>query len=398
MSIVTMLDTIAASRRVTARLAVTLAKEFSPDANLFDALGYAETHLSRFIAWLLTPGERHGQGTSYLNLFLRQFALSGDQWPLDALAKVSVRTEVATLKQDGFIDVLIEHPTCGMVAIESKPFAAFQDRQIKRYLTDVRQRAPGRGQVIALIGWQGDATGHLAKHLGEDEKNAPGCDCAAYGFDALARWADDCRTASHSLRMHDLLSQFGQHIRRRYGYGGQDMNSTTIVEHALSSLDRLEAALAIVAAGEAIKREVVNQATTRLLATLAAYDPRDDGFASGKPAGHLSFDVGLGRTRLFLWFDQGNYRMLSFGLRDASRVGDDRQVRHNAASQMLQAQFGRSQYQRHGWSYWRKLDAQGPFPGLDVDDPIAVGLFLASDDVVDGFRELLDLITNVGQG
>ena len=385
-------DAVIDARRSVARSERREARDHSPKANIFDLLGTDELSLSLTFAWLLDPRGTHGQGDAFLRSFVQRFLPSGFA---DGLAsdRVLVRTEVVTLDGRGSIDMLVEWPGQAAVAIENKPRAAFQERQLPRYVEDVARRAPARHRLVALMGWEGDAAEYCDAHFAATGDGALRDRCEAADFRAVLDWIADARAHARSTRMTDILAQFEEHLERFYVHGGEQMTDDLIVEYALTSPERLQAAAALLASAGRIKRRVAADARDRALRELARYRPDEQGFADGVKSGWMSFDVGADRTRLYLWFDKGDFRDLSFGLRDASRENDEREVRRTDLSLVLENRFGSSQYGRNGWSYWR-LPRGGPTP-FSCSDPEDTAEFLpwlASPAFVDDAAKLIDLL------
>lgn len=385
-----LIDVLIDAQRAADRAEQRAARDLSPNANLFDLLAPWEASLSTFFAWLLDPVESHGQGDTFLLSFLSRFLPVGFA---DDLSSVLVRTEVATCDGRGAIDILLEWPGQAAVAIENKPSAAFQPRQLPRYVEDVSQRAPTRHRVVALIGWQGDAHVHCDQHFRETSDMALRNCCEAADYRAVTEWIADARGHARSTRMTEILAQCQEHLARNYGNGGDQMTDDLIVEHALTSPERLRAAAALIASGTRLKQRIAADARDRFLHELALFDPEDSDFASGRKSTWLSLDVGAGQTRLYFWFDQSDFRQFSFGLRDASRENDERQVRKSELTLRLEQRFGASQYQKYGWSYWRLPNhGPSPFSCSDLSDPREFLPWLASPAFINDTAALVELI------
>lgn len=120
------------------------AIHFSP----FDYIDTKETALSRLLADLLDPSASHGQGPLFLNAFLR--AIDHEEV---AHWKPRVTVKCEDLGDDGRIDIVVTTPH-SIIGIENKPYAAQGDRQLERYVTDIKARAGRagtlRGDVVFL--------------------------------------------------------------------------------------------------------------------------------------------------------------------------------------------------------------------------------------------------------
>ena len=126
--------------------------------NIFDALGIARVEIrhSNFLAWLLTPGESHGQGGLFLKAFLmdvlRKARQQGSEPPISAveldgadLRGVEVRREWRN------IDLLIrcDKPSF-VIVIENKIDSGEHGNQLERYKDTVDSQSEFAG-VKALF-------------------------------------------------------------------------------------------------------------------------------------------------------------------------------------------------------------------------------------------------------
>ena len=107
-----------------------LAHEF----NTFDFMRDDEIGLSQIIAHLLNPSASHGQGTLFLQHFLKLVA-SDRNWDHLNSKKVNVETEHSTVKKRR-IDIYVEisGEDHFRLAIENKPYAEDQENQVIDYL------------------------------------------------------------------------------------------------------------------------------------------------------------------------------------------------------------------------------------------------------------------------
>lgn len=131
---------IATARRVEQELDRRLARRF----NVLDYLRTDELGLSKIIADLLHPEATHGQGTLFLERFFSVFSEYLDfakSLSLDR-AHISVEVEKEITEQrriDVFVQIVYgrsEH----VLAIENKPYAEDQSRQVLDYLHYLQDR------------------------------------------------------------------------------------------------------------------------------------------------------------------------------------------------------------------------------------------------------------------
>jgi hypothetical protein len=144
----------------------------APKFDMFTVLGVEnkESAHSNFLAELLDPAGRHGQGSLFLVEFLRICEQAGSSIPPDLITieswsnKVRVRRE-ATFFQ-GRCDMVIEAEGHLCVLIENKIDAPEEDTQLIRYrkwLND--RREPAQRRLLVFLTKQGQS----AKSIGDSE-------------------------------------------------------------------------------------------------------------------------------------------------------------------------------------------------------------------------------------
>lgn len=178
------------------RHAAELARATGEHFNIFKILrvGHLEvtTH-SPMLAQLLNPQGVHGQGPTFLRLFLDCFNISG----FDAeSATVKMEHHIGALTEDsgGRIDILVQDSRGGVILIENKIYAADQPNQMRR----------NRNY---------DARAHLFYLTldGRDPSNlqaVPGLRCISYASDVL-NWLKECRKEAACVpTVRETLSQY----------------------------------------------------------------------------------------------------------------------------------------------------------------------------------------------
>lgn len=142
-----------AARKLERELDRHLAHRF----NVFDYMGDgrpSEVLLSRIIGDLLNPAARHGQGASLLGILLEKLsAESRAPKPTPDFSK-PVRVQLERLISGGrFIDITVDvetgaRPWC--LAIENKPYAGDQPKQVRDYLRYLNDEYDDRFVLIYL--------------------------------------------------------------------------------------------------------------------------------------------------------------------------------------------------------------------------------------------------------
>lgn len=122
---------------VARRAQAVLDRRVAPRFSVFDYFKERETDLSRAFGGLLDPAGTHGQGDTFLQLFLDEVrcSLTGELhkgFPDSDTQGCKVYLEYST--NNGRIDIVLEMPDNRWIGIENKPWAVEQPNQIKTYM------------------------------------------------------------------------------------------------------------------------------------------------------------------------------------------------------------------------------------------------------------------------
>jgi hypothetical protein len=108
-----------------------------------------EHRLSDLTAFLLNPSGAHGQGCTFLEVFIETFEIQGVR---PERANCHVRREWPT--DAGFLDILVQlgSPQPFAIGIENKPFAGDREAQVKGYCDNLERRFPQQWWFAYLSG------------------------------------------------------------------------------------------------------------------------------------------------------------------------------------------------------------------------------------------------------
>lgn len=205
--------------------------------NLFSILGVqrdeARTH-SRFLAELLNPEGRHGEGSR----FLRAFVTDVLDLSHDVSGRISVTRELTTAEQRR-VDLVVESPDL-IIGIEVKIDAGDQEAQLHDYYRELIHRASGQRTAVLCyltLDRKPPSSGSL-KTLECDKIR-----CLSFAVD-IRDWVNTCisRTKQKPELSHALI----QYKRLIEDLTGAGTSMTSLLANQLSS-DRndLETALAV---------------------------------------------------------------------------------------------------------------------------------------------------------
>ena len=122
--------------------------------NIFEILGLASnetrTH-SAFIGELLNPNALHGEGTKFLELFLKEIKFDG----LDMKsARVEIEKHIGPIPKDyeygGRVDLFIRDSQNNFLLIENKIYAGDQPKQLYRYYKYSKKEKKVNSRIIYL--------------------------------------------------------------------------------------------------------------------------------------------------------------------------------------------------------------------------------------------------------
>ena len=271
-SVLALLDAVRVERAALRKAEALHARDHAPGFNIVEVFAPGETSLSSLFRWLLDDRASHGQGAAFRDLFFAtvpQARVAGADW-----RGATVRCEVPT--RDGRIDLLLESADArSALAVENKPWAGWQARQLERYRLDqLPYRAPGGVRVLALIGGCDDAQAYVEAHWRADPKASefPGGEVFGIGFDLVAEWVDRCAATARPVKLMAFLRDLAVYFRTKVARGAtmnDDAVATAIID---GGPERINAALEVSVALPAVLR----RSATMLLEQLRATNGFDD--------------------------------------------------------------------------------------------------------------------------
>jgi hypothetical protein len=197
---------LGAAKAVEDALALRLGDQF----NVFDWISPNEVRFSSILRDFLDPCGSHGQGERFLAAFLQVLGLDDPRWS-ERLASARVQTEVPT-NENRRIDILINFGGEHVIAIENKPWAVEQDRQLDDY-------------AAFLVGKYGDQGTHLVFLAGDGIQASTLNDYARLRDDgrfhelplrgpapSLQSWMNDCARVAEADKIRSFLSDWADWV------------------------------------------------------------------------------------------------------------------------------------------------------------------------------------------
>lgn len=206
--------------RIAQRAQNELDRRAATRFSSFDFFRVWETDLSRVFGELLDPNGTHGQGDTFLRLFLdevRQVNKNvGGYLPSGHLGDSQIDLEYRTDKGRS-IDIVIRVRDI-WIGIENKPWAVEQSNQISDYFEYLRETGPD-ALLVYLSG-----SGRPPETLPVDEGDKMRCPTLPFrdaerDSPSLENWVRKCRSECEAERVRWFLTDLLEYIMRNWFAG-----------------------------------------------------------------------------------------------------------------------------------------------------------------------------------
>jgi len=272
------------------RLMELYAPQLAPGFNAVDCLYPNENRLSAVIAMLLDPKGGHGQGATFFRLFLEVLTegmVKEDRFVINLrqigtlsdeelqISRTEPGLEVATtLIEDDQrrIDILLHFNTGSHrgfgLAIENKPWAMDQPRQIEAYDNYLRNRynsmqreasisSPSNFVLIYLSG-NGQPPGEESVSKSSRSEMEAAGRFIVMSYSQLKEWCFRCAEKCKAPRLRYFLEDFGAYIRDKFEGEIPVIKETLVVDQAIK-LENISAAVAIGYSWPAISKALIRE-------------------------------------------------------------------------------------------------------------------------------------------
>ena len=204
----TMETIVIGAKAVGRRLSLELGTNFNP----LEYMRTDELGLSQLIANLLDPYGSHGQGSIFLELFMKEcdFVIE----PYHTLEDARVITEMAF--GDGRIDIIVQFSAGVLMAIENKPYAIEQNDQLDRYAKYLNRHQFEESLLVYVPGYS-----RSSRSLTAETKTAWTSDKKRYAEvvynseeeeASLCAWLRKCEKAATAPKLRLFLADFADWI------------------------------------------------------------------------------------------------------------------------------------------------------------------------------------------
>lgn len=202
---------------VARRAQAVLDRRVAPRFSVFDYFKERETDLSRAFGGLLDPAGTHGQGDTFLQLFLDEICKLREDFPDSDTQGCKVYLEYST--NNGRIDIVLEMPGNLWIGIENKPWAPEQENQVEKYmnhLSELAKSVEGGTAWILYLSGNGSDPGTLPK--GKERKR---CLTIPYRTrdgkpPSLENWIRRCGERCEAERVRWFLKDFLEYVEENF--------------------------------------------------------------------------------------------------------------------------------------------------------------------------------------
>ena len=201
------------SREARQSLASAVAESF----NVFDYIQPDEVLLSTIIADLLDPKGKHGQGSTFLDVFLRQLVELKCALPSDweaHLDEATVVKEAATSFLSSparRIDIRVELPQRFGIGIENKPRADEQAAQLADYSDELDRRYGGRF-ILVFLCRRGREPESISDEKWSGLQQSGRC-ATLYYTGEFMNWLSECRKTAEADKVRHFIKDFSRYVQ-----------------------------------------------------------------------------------------------------------------------------------------------------------------------------------------
>jgi len=350
-----LLDSVARWIEVTTQAKLRYQAELAPDFSLMDWLRNDELALSRYLRFLLSPEETHGQSVLFLKGFISLIEQSGHDSPIAIGCchhKVRVDYEV-TIENGRKIDLLLTSSE-GVIAIENKPWAVDQENQLRDYALWLNKR--DRPWKLVYLCNQEPGEWTLPDNTPESLKQH----ILTISWHDVVEWLNTCllhvRAGTVRIFVESLIRYINQAINSEFMMD----NGREVSEIIRKDSHSIESAFMIFNQMNEVRRDLFNELISHLNEQFADYPFAIEVTYVEPSSRWAGFYIPLspdGSYCLCWEFDRTNYNGLYFGISGKGKNEEHEALIGAAMSDIFPHMQGKPS---EHWSWWSwDLDPQG---------------------------------------
>ncbi len=228
-------------------------RRFAPDFNVFDFIEPDEARLSKIFAWLLDPRQNHGQGSRFLHLFLGALGVNV------GMDHAEVRTEVFI--PQGRLDILISTRNL-RVAVENKPWAGDQERQLDRYFAYF-DRCGISNYIIIYLTSKGAFPSENSIPQQERDRRIKAQQLRLWSYDKeILEWLARCRADCRADRVLMFIDDFSRYIRAKFEGMKDRTMCDDILNEIAASANNVAGAMQVISLADALQKKCLKTFTS----------------------------------------------------------------------------------------------------------------------------------------
>jgi len=328
------------------------ADRLAPDFSIFDYLRTDEMGLSRCIASLLDPTEKHGQKAVFLELFLEKIHWKGDT----KIYSVSLEKQANGQRR---IDIYLQFQNGDIIGIENKPWAGLQKNQLSDYASFIDRKAGDKKwSLVYLSNNEPSDDGGIGKEKKEELESVG--KFIQLRYSTIIEWLEDCACKSEALIVRLFIEELAKFIRMNIN-GELEMSEENEIKNLiLASPQNVESAFHISIVMRSIKEKLLKDFHDDLKQKLETKSFKliwDNAMSTGWKS-CSSFNVKFSEEQKFLLrfeFQSSGLGNLDWGImRESDLIKKDDAI-WNKINEVMSDQFGTGG-NNPCWPWWSQIN------------------------------------------
>lgn len=227
--------------------------QLAPEFRIFDYLRTDEMGLSTCIASLLDPNGKHGQGSVFLDAFLKNIAAEEDWATNTKDCRVSTEKQANGQRR---IDIFLELPN-GVVGIENKPWASCQDSQLADYANYIESFSGSKNWLLVFLSNRDPENRSITQARREELENDGRF--VQRNYREIIDWLEVCSCKSRASVVRVFIEELAKFIRTNINGEVEMSDEKEITSAVLKTPETLGSAFQVVKAIGGIKKELLKK-------------------------------------------------------------------------------------------------------------------------------------------
>lgn len=346
-----------------------LDKRLASSFSLFPYITPNENLISKIIRDLLDPNGNHGQSDIFLQKFLEVIGKS-DLYEMGDQANIRTEERTTSIENDKRrIDILIEIKRNGQthtgIAIENKPWATDQNKQIDDYVDHIRNRHPNY-YIVYLTPNGREPPEYSAAKTKTNNKEA----LLLISYEHhITFWLDACHKESQAEYVRQFLFDFSKYCQHKLDFNTMTNNDTdiaTLQNHILEeglSKNRLKISDLIFKNFEKIRKEIILSFSKKLIDSIEEKFPNykmEEPSLKKFPEKYTNIKISKTNWHFFIGLENQHEHACHFGiglpLKTGSTTDKENLVACNIIFPEIMEKYSNKGEKTKGWIYFIKCE------------------------------------------